>query len=217
MLVLLKKYNYQGVITMSSYRFNEWSKRTERFEHDTSNSSLWNDSPAEDHKKIKQIKQKWQQQQQQQFKRIQQHDLHRKNTKAVVSTLITLAIIAFCVPYLPGLVKMTRQTIAESFSPDSEVVNSKQNGASDKKSPGILQRLKELEAKSKSGNFQDNCPESENGQVCQPGEGVVNDNGDNTGPTNKPPTLSEQAHQSITQIEDYNKKLQQAIDMSDGK
>lgn len=198
---------------MSNYRFNEWSKRTERFDNDTANSSLWNDFPEEDEKEIKKIKQQWQKQQRKEFKRIKQHDFQRKNTKAVVSTLITLAIVGVGVSFVPNLLKMTKQTLVESFSTESEVVNGNQNGSSDK-SPSIIEKLKALEKRSKTGNFKDDCVKTPTAVVCQSEENNVTGNGAGNIDPNQPSTINEQVHQSIDQINEYNKKLQEVMDGS---
>ena len=216
---------------MSNYRFNEWSKITKRFDNNSSNSSLWNDSPEEDEKEIKKIKQQWQKQQRKEFQRIKQQDFHRKNNKAVISSLITLAIVGVCAPFVPSLLKMTQQTFAGLFPNKSDVVRNDVNKGVSDKSPSLIQQVRQLEEKVKTENWEDNCTPTENNQTCQPVNQVVVGGNDaiqgnatqgngtqgNIGLPNKPPTISQQVEDTVSQIKSRNRELKQAIDILDGK
>lgn len=196
---------------MSNYRWQEWSKRTERFQNDSQNTSVWNDSMEEEERELRHIKQKWQQKQHEKYNRIKQIDSCKKKTRNVVSTLITLMVIGVSAYYLPSLLRITKAHIAESFSGTTSAIANQKVDNSLKK-PSILERLKALEERSKTGNYKDDCVKTPTAVVCQSEQNNVNvnNNGDNS-------TIKDQVHQSIDQIHDYNQKLQEAIDISDGK
>jgi len=196
---------------MTNYRWQEWSKRTERFQNDSQNTSVWDDSPEEEERELRQIKQKWQQKQNEKYNRIKQIDSCKKKTRNIVSTLITLMVIGVSAYYIPSLWKVTKAHIDESFSgTKSAILN--QKGDTSPKKPSILERLKALEERSKTGNYKDDCVKTPTAVVCQSEQDDVNVNS-NDGNS----TIKDQVHQSIDQIHDYNQKLQQAIDISDGK
>lgn len=181
---------------MANNRFQDWSKRTERIQKQALNApSVWDNSIEEEQKTIEEVKQQWQNKQHKQFKRIQKQENEHQNIKIIVSSLVSLTLIAIAFPHIPGWWQMGKSSFAELFSEEIEA-----NSGEKLEKGGFLDKIKQLQQK------QVNTKSNQNTTVTEDGTD-----------TNKKAIMTEQLEESVDNIGDYNKNLQKAIDISDGK
>lgn len=181
---------------MTNNRFQDWSKRTEKIQLEALNApSVWDNSVEEEQKNIEEVKQQWQKKQHQKFKHIQHKESEHKNLKIIVSSLVGVTLIALAFPHIPSWWQNGQNMVAGWFPEETEA----SNGAQLKKG-GFLDKLKKLQQKqANQNNNQDN---------------TVTENGTDT---KKKATMAEQLEQSVDNIDNYNQKLDKAIDISEGK
>ncbi|BAQ64897.1 hypothetical protein [Geminocystis sp. NIES-3709] len=181
---------------MAINRFQNWSKRTQRMQKESLNSSsVWDNSIEEEQENIEQVKRQWQEKQHREFQRIQYEESQNRKIKLMISTLVSITLIAIAFPHIPYWWENTKNTIAELFPEETPKTSSKKGGFLDK-----LKKLQEKQS-NQENNKQDNLTE---------------DNTDKQKKGSKA-TIGEQLEESVDNIEDHNKNFQKAIDLSDGK
>lgn len=184
---------------MATNRYQDFSKRTERIQKQALNApSVWDNCPEEEQKTIEEVKQQWQNKQHRQFKRIQKQENEHKNIKVIVSSLVSLTLIAIAFPHLPTWWQTGKNTFAELLPGETEA-----NSGAQLKKGGFLDKIKKLQQKQAN---------KENNQ-----ENSVTEDGTGTHKKTGKATIADQLEESVDNIDNYNQKLQKAIDISDGK
>ncbi|MGI0482487.1 hypothetical protein ACN4EE_17100 [Geminocystis sp. CENA526] len=181
---------------MANNRFQNWSKRTERLQSQALNApSVWDNSVEEEQKNIQEVKQQWQKKQHQKFQHIQKKESESQNLQMIVSTLVGVVLMVMAFPHIPSWWQNGQNIVAGWFPEDTEA-----NSGAQLKKGGFLDKLKKLQQK--QANEENNQDET----VTE----------DATG-TNKKATIGEQLEESVDSIDKYNRDLQKAIDISEGK
>lgn len=217
----MRQYIVIQNLAMSYFKFHDLSKKTERLQKEISDSQpLWGENGEDEEKQLRQVKKKWLRQQNQEFQKLKHQESQNRSIKTLVSTLISIALIAIALPFLPKLWQISVETVAEFLPKDSQTSGKPKKG-------GFLEKLKamqdEYKHKEKIKQLVKVCEKDpqKTSEECQTIAEMsinndtkpnnVNDYNDNNGKV----TIEDQLLESLDNIDQYNKDVKKAIEMSE--
>lgn len=199
---------------MSNFKFHDLSKKTERLQKEISDSkSVWGDNGEDDTQQLRQVKKKWLKQQNQEFQKIKHQQSQNRNIKSVVSTLVSITLVAIALPFIPKLWQIS----VESFA---ELIPEKTQGKA--KEGGFLERIKTMQADYKEKERIEKLVKAcEKDPLKTPADCEKIAETASTSTTNASSeqggekTIGDQLVDSLNSLEQYNRDLKKAIEMSD--
>ena len=203
---------------MSYFKFHDLSKKTERLQKEISDStSIWGDNGEDDTQQLRLVKKKWLKQQNHEFQKLQHQQSQNRSIKTVVSTLVTITLVAIALPFVPKLWQISVESFAELI-PERKEEESKD---------GFLDKLKamqdEYQEKEKIEKLVKACEKdplktpadcqkiAETATVKQTNPVTKGNDNQEEGKNN----IGDQLEDSLDSIDQYNKDLKKAIEMSE--
>ncbi len=206
---------------MSYFKFHDLSKKTERLQKEISDSKpVWGENEEDDSQQLHQVKKKWLKQQNQEFQKLKQQQSQNRNIKTVVFTLVSITLVAIALPFVPKLWRISVESIAELIPENTQADGKPKQGRFLEKLKTMQEEYKQKEKVQQLVNACEkdplktpaDCQKIAETTTAENQNSITGDTGNQEGEEN---TIGDQLVDSLNSIDQYNKDLKRAIEMSD--